>query len=407
MARRLGDAYYETKYMNNLLLETLGTRFINGKADTELMKEMLDNAVATSGDLQLTIGVALTGDQIAALKSDIIWYVEQEVNGEKVLVPQVYLSQATLENIKSPTTTISAQETLAINSSSLVNQGRLEGNTVYVNTDNLINKSVGALTAEITGTNIQIDAKNDILNIGAVIAAKENIILTAGGTISNITTGVQVIEHDRLRGEERSYTADNIQNVGVISSGDTTYISGENYVSRGAVTQSEGTTYIEAEKDISINTINLRESEREGIKNGYQYTEVNQKLGSEVTGLDNVIMNAGNDINIKGSTVASDGTVQLTAENNINISNDKNTMYHEEKEEKKGTFSSYYRYETDYRESAVGSTLIGNNVILDAGNDVNIKASNVIAVKDSLENTGGNILVTAGNNIHITTEVPG
>lgn len=28
------------KYMNNLLLETLGTRFINGKADTELMKEM-------------------------------------------------------------------------------------------------------------------------------------------------------------------------------------------------------------------------------------------------------------------------------------------------------------------------------------------------------------------------------
>ena len=49
MARRLGDAYYETKYMNSLLLETLGTRFINGKADTELMKEMLDNAVTTSG----------------------------------------------------------------------------------------------------------------------------------------------------------------------------------------------------------------------------------------------------------------------------------------------------------------------------------------------------------------------
>ena len=60
-----------------------------------------------------------------------------------------------MENIKSPTTTISAQETLAINSSSLVNQGRLSGNTVYVNTDNLVNKSVGALTAEITGTNIK------------------------------------------------------------------------------------------------------------------------------------------------------------------------------------------------------------------------------------------------------------
>lgn len=37
------------------------------------------------------------------------------------------------------------------------------------------------------------------------------------------------------------------------------------------------------------------------------YTE-QQKLGSEVTGLNNVIINASNDINIKGSTVASDGT---------------------------------------------------------------------------------------------------
>lgn len=51
-----------------------------------------------------------------------------------------------------------------------------------------------------------------------------------------------------------------------------------------------------------------------------------------------MIMNAGNDISIKGSTVVSDGTVQLTAENNINISNDKNTMYHEEKEEERNIF---------------------------------------------------------------------
>ena len=36
------------------------------------------------------------------------------------------------------------------------------------------------------------------------------------------------------------------------------YISGENYVSRGAVTESGGTTYIEATNDISINTINIK-----------------------------------------------------------------------------------------------------------------------------------------------------
>jgi filamentous hemagglutinin len=403
-ARRLGDAYYETKYMNNLLLESLGTRFINGKADTALMKEMLDNAVATSGDLQLTIGVALTSEQITALKSDIIWYVEQEVNGEKVLVPQVYLSQATLENLKNPTTTISAQETLAINSSTLTNQGRLEGKTVYVNTENLINKSVGALTAEITGTNIQINAKNDILNIGAVISAKEDLILTAGGTISNVTTGIEITEHDRLEGKERTRIYDDIQNVGVISSGNTTYIESDKYVSRGAVTESGGTTYIEA-NDVNINTIALKDYERTEENHGYDLYRTTEKLGSEVTGLDNVIINAGNDINIKGSTVASDGTVQLTAENNINIENDKNTVYTESKRDKKGTFTSYSKLETNYQEGAVASTLIGNNVILEAGNDVNVKASNVIAVKnDNIQNSGGNIIVTAGNDINITTD---
>ncbi|MBP9479826.1 MAG: hemagglutinin repeat-containing protein, partial [Sebaldella sp.] len=57
-----------------------------------------------------------------------------------------------------------------------------------------------------------------------------------------------------------------------------------------------------------------------------------------------------------------------------------------------------------YQEGAVGSTIVGNNVILDATNDINIKASNVIAIKDGIENTGGNIIATAGNNINILAE---
>ena len=143
LARRLGDSYYETKYLNTVIFETLGTRFINGKTDVALIKDLLDNGVETSKNLQLSLGVELTKEQVAALKSDIIWYVEKEVNGEKVLVPQVYLSQTTLATMKNPTTTISAQETLVMNSGDLLNQGRIEGKAVYVNASNVINKSVG------------------------------------------------------------------------------------------------------------------------------------------------------------------------------------------------------------------------------------------------------------------------
>ncbi|MCP1226521.1 hemagglutinin repeat-containing protein, partial [Sebaldella sp. S0638] len=223
-------------------------------------------------------------------------------------------------------------------------------------------------------------------------------------TISNVTTGVETKEHDRLEGKERTRIYDDVQNVGVISSGKTTYIEADKYVSRGAVTESGGTTYIEA-NDVNINTIALKDYERTEENHGYDLYRTTEKLGSEVTGLDNVIINAGNDINIKGSTVASDGTVQLTAGNDINIENDKNTMYTESKRDKKGTFSSYSKEERSYQEGAVASTIIGNNVILDAGNDANIKASNVIAVKnDDVQSSGGNIIVTAGNDINITTD---
>ena len=57
-----------------------------------------------------------------------------------------------------------------------------------------------------------------------------------------------------------------------------------------------------------------------------------------------------------------------------------------------------------YQEYASGSTVIGNNIILDASNDINVKASNLIAVKDSVENTGGNISMTAGNNVNILVD---
>ena len=51
-------------------------------------------------DLNLSIGVALTKEQINNLKNDIIWYVEEEINGIKVLVPKIYLSKETLASLE-------------------------------------------------------------------------------------------------------------------------------------------------------------------------------------------------------------------------------------------------------------------------------------------------------------------
>jgi filamentous hemagglutinin len=54
----------------------------------------MDNAVAAKEELHLSLGVALDAEQVAALTHDIVWMQEQEVNGQKVLVPVLYLAQA-------------------------------------------------------------------------------------------------------------------------------------------------------------------------------------------------------------------------------------------------------------------------------------------------------------------------
>ncbi|ERT43851.1 hypothetical protein HMPREF1539_00330, partial [Fusobacterium nucleatum CTI-2] len=95
--KRLGDAYYENELIERSITEKLGTRFLNGKEISA--KDLMDNAAEEAKKNGLTIGKALTKEQIAKLDKDIVWYEYQEVDGVQVLAPKVYLSQNTIKNL--------------------------------------------------------------------------------------------------------------------------------------------------------------------------------------------------------------------------------------------------------------------------------------------------------------------
>ena len=97
----LGDSFYESRIVNRAILENTGKRYLNGAVnDRKQMQILLDNSIKAMEDLNLSIGVALTKEQINNLKNDIIWYVEEEINGIKVLVPKIYLSKETLASLE-------------------------------------------------------------------------------------------------------------------------------------------------------------------------------------------------------------------------------------------------------------------------------------------------------------------
>ncbi|MBQ9724203.1 MAG: S-layer family protein, partial [Neisseriaceae bacterium] len=100
LMKRIGDGYYEQRLINEQVAMLTGYRYLGGFAsDEEQFKALMDNGIAVADDLQLTVGIKLTKDQVNRLTQDIVWYEKQTVtlpNGEsqEVLVPQVYLAKA-------------------------------------------------------------------------------------------------------------------------------------------------------------------------------------------------------------------------------------------------------------------------------------------------------------------------
>jgi len=95
MQKRLGDGLYEQKLMREVWVARTGQQFIAGlDSDEAMFRYLMDNAIASKEALNLSVGISLSAEQVAALTHDIVWMEEREVMGEQVLVPVLYMAQA-------------------------------------------------------------------------------------------------------------------------------------------------------------------------------------------------------------------------------------------------------------------------------------------------------------------------
>lgn len=167
--------------MQQEILAATGQRFLDGySTDADQMRGLMDNAADQAKDLNLSVGVALSADQAAALTRDIVWLVEEEHMGEKVLVPHVYLASATQENTGSGGG-LRAREVYVHAGQTLANEGVVSGGTVNLAALNIT--STGGL---LRGGALNLVAGNDIYNNSGVIQGGE-IHLTAGGDVVSQT----------------------------------------------------------------------------------------------------------------------------------------------------------------------------------------------------------------------------
>jgi len=351
---RLGDAFYENQLLTRALNEKLGTSFLNGKSNQELIQSMMDNAADEKARLGLVVGQALTQDQINALNEDIIWYVSKEVNGISVLTPQIYLSSRTRESISDDTRNrIGGINGTYVKTKDFVNDGTKWGNggVTYVEANTVRNETTNNLLSEISGDQTYINAVGNIENIGGKIKGNEVVaLISENGKVVNDTTKRR-IGYDN--GRYDSSWHDEIASLGEISSNGTTYIKANEYTTTGGILSTKNMIW-------DVNKLNADALKLSGEdRNGY--SEDNFGRYSQTTHLGaGIVADATSgrigDMNLVGSTFAGGDTRNLQI-GKVNVESVVNVYESESKRTNKGFMSSDSSYFNNHEEENVTGNL--------------------------------------------------
>ncbi|QGB61347.1 filamentous hemagglutinin/adhesin [Bordetella parapertussis] len=191
-ARVAGDNYFDTTLVREQVRRALGgyeSRLpVRGVA---LVAKLMDSAGTVGKALGLKVGVAPTAQQLKQADRDFVWYVDTVIDGQKVLAPRLYLTEATRQGI----------------TDQYAGGGALiaSGGDVNVDTNG---HDVSSLNGLIQGKRVKVDAGKgrvlvaDSKGMGSGIEADEEVDVS-GRDID--------IEGGKLRGKDVRLKADTVK----------------------------------------------------------------------------------------------------------------------------------------------------------------------------------------------------
>ncbi|WP_445621391.1 hemagglutinin repeat-containing protein [Kushneria sp. Sum13] len=304
----LGDGRYESRLIRDAVQAQTGSRFLddNLQNDYDQYLYLMNNAIAAQDELHLTPGVSLTPSQTAALTHDIVWMEEQEVDGETVLAPVLYLAQVDARNVRG-SSLIQGRDIELIAGGDLANVGTIRAsNNLTANSGSSILQ--GGLMA--AGNNLALTATDDLRNsLAGEIRGRQVDLTTLKGDIVNDRLAVK-------SGSDRRFDTVLGQG-GLISATDALRLSaGRDLVNRSDLV-SGGDLRLSAARDLRLTSV--EDARGDDSTYGYRRSSQVQHLGSRVTAARDVTLTAGRDMEVVGSTVEAGHDLAATAGNDIRI----------------------------------------------------------------------------------------
>ncbi|WP_267269552.1 DUF637 domain-containing protein [Pseudomonas protegens] len=381
-AKRLGDGFYEQKLIQQAMVARTGQRFIDGQDSNEkLFKHLMDNAIQSKQQLDLSVGVTLTSEQIAALTHDIVWLESHEVNGEQVLVPVLYLAQA--NNRLAPNgSLIAGKDVNLIAGKDLNNVGTLRAanDLSAVAGENLVNS--GLVEA---GNRQDLLAGNHLVNrAGGIIAGRDVTLTTTQGDVINdrTLTTHQSSSEDYVREQRRDF----LDSAARIEAGNSLSIDAErDFDSNGSVLHSGGDTRIKAGRNVSLNAVEQVVSNDRGIGN---LDQSKTQHGATLESSGDLSIEAGGNVTAVASQIDAKGDVSMTAKDHLTLASAANEQHWASKT---GTTKS----EEDRVHQQATTVTAGGDVMLKAGQDMTLISSKVKAGDEAYLVAGGELNLLA------------
>ncbi|UMY49625.1 hemagglutinin repeat-containing protein [Pseudomonas azotoformans] len=377
--KRLGDGFYEQRLIQQAVLARTGQRFIDGQtSDADLFKHLMDNAIGSKTALNLSVGVSLTAEQVAALTHDIVWLENATVAGQQVLVPVLYLAQA--NNRLAPNgALISGTDVNLITGSNLNNAGTLRA------TGNLLANVGGNLTnsglMEAAGR-LDLLAGNNLSNRAGGVISAGNVNLAAGADLLNERS---VTTHESAS-SYRTERSDFVNSAARIeSANDLAMQAGGNVNNVGGVLKSGADTTVKTAGDVNITASKSLDSG--AIGNRSSFTTIAQQ-GSVVEAGRDLHVIGGRDISAVASQVNAKRNLAMAATGNLSLGSVANEQ-HSASNSKKVTSRE------DHVQQVGTSLVAGDNLSLSAGNDLLVSASRASAGKEAYLYAGNDLALNA------------
>ncbi|MCI7681844.1 MAG: hemagglutinin repeat-containing protein, partial [Fusobacterium necrophorum] len=419
-AKLIGDSQYQYDMISNLWKsydqKAPGKEYIEGR---------FKNSLEEAERLNLEIGKPLTEQQQKELSRNIIWYVEKEIEGEKVLTPVMYFPEDKLhtlsriredkaistisawgsifaesDNVTNENSTINAVKNVKLKTNVLVNRGSKEfdsdiyaGEELDIETKKVLSefanlKAMGNI--DVTARNIDVKASDIVsksnVNLRAEnIDIKDEVLKSSTKDINSKTVGKASHFMEETTTSKETSRASNIQGKNVYVKAD------ENLNVKGSKIRAEETADLDAAK-ISIEASKTEKKESShtqgsGInsKGLLEYlteetttTKTEEANGSSVEAGKNLYVKAKEDLHVKGSDLKS---------RNAKLSGRKVTIENEEEKssEDSSKFSSQVFGVSDENKSKKATKARASNVeatgtlVIEAEEEAKIKGSNLKA----------------------------